>query len=190
MIEVGPDGVLLIETGYLQPTDARRLADGSTLIVESGNHRVIQVNAAGSIVWQFGVTGSAGAGTTKVNSPLKATRLHNGNTLIIDTGNNRVIEVRPNKQIARTFAAGLNAPHAATRLPNGNTMIADTGNHRVVEYSAQGQLVRSLAIGELVYDVESLANGNTLIAAGNTIAEYSPQGQLLRSRAIDEGLWW
>lgn len=163
----------------LRPSDARRLPNGNTLICDSGNHRVIEVNAAGQIVWQFGTTGVPGAGSTRLNSPHKCERLPNGNTMLVDTGNNRVIEVTAARQIVRSFASGLSAPHAAVRLANGNTLIADTGNQRTVELTLQGQLVRTLATEGVVYDVERLANGNTLCSGEFGIAEYTAAGQLV-----------
>ena len=35
------------------PHDAERLADGNTLIADTGNHRVIEVDYSGTIVWSY-----------------------------------------------------------------------------------------------------------------------------------------
>lgn len=171
------DFILWQRGGFDSPTEATRLPNGNTMIVEST--RVIEVNPADTIVWQFGVTGVPGAGP-RLNSPQKAERLPNGNTLIADTGNHRVIEVNPARQIVRTFSNGLNSPGSAKRLPNGNTLIADTGNNRIVEFNAAGLVLKRIATGVAVYDAERLANGNTLAGGDGWIREYSPQGQLLR----------
>jgi hypothetical protein len=179
VIEVDANGLVQREHDSLsQPTDARRLANGNTLLVDSGNHRVVEVNAAGQIAWQFGTTGVAGTGA-RLREPSKAERLPNGNTLLIDTGNHRVIEVNANRQIVRSFASGLSAPHAAVRLANGNTLIADTGNNRIVEMTSTGALVRTIATGTAVYDVERLANGNTLCSGEFGIREYNQFGQVV-----------
>ncbi|MNT78007.1 hypothetical protein D3C72_2171960 [compost metagenome] len=50
-------------TCYL-PNAATRLANGNTLIADTGNDRVIEVNAKGAIVWQ-----------TAAEQPLFAERL-------------------------------------------------------------------------------------------------------------------
>ena len=39
------------------PWDAERLDNGNTLITESGNNRVIEVNTVGTIVWEYDVYG-------------------------------------------------------------------------------------------------------------------------------------
>ena len=77
------------------PTDAERLSNGDTLIVDAMNDRVIAVRTSDydparanngfitrSIVWEYGS-----------NYPADAERLSNGNTLIAEAGNDRVIEV-------------------------------------------------------------------------------------------------
>src|SRR5882762_2113457 len=57
------------------------------------DNRVILVNEAGRIVWQYGTAGVAGA--NEVNTPVQTTALPNHDVLITDQGNERVIEVTP-----------------------------------------------------------------------------------------------
>ncbi|MFP5503285.1 MAG: hypothetical protein ACLGIN_12425, partial [Candidatus Sericytochromatia bacterium] len=68
---------------------AQRLANGNTLITDTGNHRVMEINARQQLVWMYGGKGDRG----QCFLPNSAVRLPNGNTLIADTGNDRVIEV-------------------------------------------------------------------------------------------------
>jgi hypothetical protein len=63
---------------------AKNPSPGNTLIADTLNNRVIEVDTDGNIVWSL----SAG-----LNYPRQAERLKNGNTLIADTKNNRAVEV-------------------------------------------------------------------------------------------------
>jgi uncharacterized protein (UPF0248 family) len=80
------------------PTDVQVMSDGSLLITDSGNHRVIEVTD-GEVVWQYGNAdllgggAGAGAGPGQLDGPRRAMRLETGETMILDTGNRRVIVV-------------------------------------------------------------------------------------------------
>jgi uncharacterized protein (UPF0248 family) len=63
-----------------EPSSAVRLATGNTLIVDAGNHRVVEIDSLGAVVWSYrptAVTGGQG-----VTDPVLARRLLNGNTLV------------------------------------------------------------------------------------------------------------
>jgi hypothetical protein len=75
------------------PRDADRLPNGNTLITDSRNHRVLEVDPAGREVWSF----------TGLALPYEADRLSNGNTLIADNNHRRVIEVDSSGQIVWTY---------------------------------------------------------------------------------------
>ena len=165
---------------FFPVSDAKPLGAGGLLLVDGEGHRVIELDGSGDIVWQFGTTGVAGAGATRLRFPEKAERLANGNTLIADTGNHRIIEVTPGNQLVWSFAA-LNAPHGAQRLANGNTLIADTGNQRIIEVTAARRLVRTIATNGPVYDVERLASGTILAGGAGWVREYTGAGQIVRS---------
>ncbi|MDA8051592.1 MAG: PQQ-binding-like beta-propeller repeat protein [Rhodospirillales bacterium] len=82
--------------GFLrQPDDSFRLADGTTLISDSGNQRVIRVDPAGRIVWQYGHTGRWGTAPGYLAAPNDAVPLRNGNILITTEYPPRVLEVTP-----------------------------------------------------------------------------------------------
>ncbi len=83
-------------------------ASGNVLIADSNdNHRVIEVRAddyvagaadlgysAGSVVWQYGVTGEIGTAPGYLNQARSPQRLPNGDTLITDAAGRRIIAVR------------------------------------------------------------------------------------------------
>jgi len=133
------------------PMHAR--ADGNTLITDSDNNRVIEVNSSGTIVWQ----------KTGLNNPTDAERLANGNTLIVEGGKNRVIEVNGSGTIVWEKTV-FPSPQDAERLANGNTLIVDRGYNRVIEVDSSGTIVWQKTGLSFPHDAERLANGNTLIA--------------------------
>lgn len=83
------------DPGQLQaPTFATRLSNGHTLIADTGNHRILEVNSRLQIVWQF-----AGTSDQALNKPTWAQRLSNGNTLIGFDWQTQLIEIDPLGQI-------------------------------------------------------------------------------------------
>jgi hypothetical protein len=152
-------------------------AGGNVIISDTGNDRVIIVNAAGSIIWNSAdVPLSDGS---QLHYPNDANLLSNGNILITDRDNHRALEITTAGtkvwQFGQTGVPGggatrLRGPHNADRLTNGNTVIADSNNQRIVEVSPAGGIVW-VHTGGLNWprDADRLANGNTLIVDSNNL---------------------
>jgi hypothetical protein len=94
------------------------------------DNRVILVNEAGEIVWQYGKAGVSGSGPDELNTPVQNPWLPNFHVLITDQANERIIEVRLDKKIVwqygMTGVTGcgfnqLNNPNSAELLANGHT---------------------------------------------------------------------
>jgi hypothetical protein len=168
VFEVDSAGNIIWEiTGFNHPTDAERLDNGNTLIVDidyplpSGS--VKEYTSEGNLVWQY----------TNLNTPYDAERLDNGNTLIADQHNHRVIEVNLDKQIVwkvdtnlkNTGKTYLRYPCDVERLTNGNTLIVDMYNNRIIEVEPDFDVIwESPWTGwPTIFDIERLDNGNTLI---------------------------
>jgi hypothetical protein len=184
-------------TSIVAPNDAERVGN-LTLISGTGapagteptcpngcqDNRVILVDMAGNIVWQFGQTGVPGSGPNQLNTPVCSVFLPNGDILITDQANERVIEVTPGKQIiwqyGTTGVTGtgpnhLNNPNSAELLANGDILIADENNNRVIEVTRGHQLVfqygnpNDTSILNLAAFASRLSNGDTLITdSGNS----------------------
>ena len=116
------------------------------------DNRVILVNRAGRIVWQYGKAGVAGSGFNRLNTPVQATFLPGGHILITDQANERVIEVNRQHHIVWQYGmngisgAGfneLNNPNSAQLLANGHILIADENNNRVIEVTRSHHIVWS-----------------------------------------------
>ncbi len=78
---------------------ASRLPNGHTLLTDSNNNRILELDRHHNFVWQY-VT-NTGAGSNANPLPTRAVRLFNGDTLISDQFNDRVIEVNHEGHIVR-----------------------------------------------------------------------------------------
>lgn len=141
VVELAANGQKVWEYGPVQATAAWRLANGHTLICESGAPgppavpRVIEVTPAGQIVWEYRTKNRAAA-------PQYAQRLANGRTLI--TLPDRIVEVDQQGHQVWASRASFQRAVQGTRLANGHTLVVDRGlgaGGRVVELDAGGRPV-------------------------------------------------
>ncbi|WP_380282547.1 hypothetical protein [Kitasatospora purpeofusca] len=225
MVEVDRDHNVLWQFGDGSPVagpnsivgtnDAERVGGGLTLIAGTGtpagaddscpiatfpngcpDNRVILVNRAGKIIWQYGQAGVTGSGFNELNTPVQNTALPNGNVLITDQGNERVIEVNKDHQIVwqygqtGTIGSGfdqLNNPNSAELLENGHILIADENNNRVIEVDRDHNIVFQYGSPSDTTTLNGAAfasrlrNGNTLITDSNNnrIVEINAQSQVV-----------
>ncbi len=176
---------------------AERLSGGLTIIAGTGipssatnpgcpDNRVIVVNQAGQIVWQYGQANVTGSDADQLNVPVSAVQLPNGDYLITDQGNNRVIEVNQAKAIVWWYgpangSGALNSPNSAELLANGHVLIADENNNRTIEVDKNGSIVWQYAdpsLGAVAF-ASRLPDGDTLVTdSGNArIIEVTPEGK-------------
>jgi hypothetical protein len=158
------------------------------------DNRVMLINKAGDIVWQYGQAGVTGSGDNQLNTPVQNTYLPNRDVLITDQGNQRVIEVTRHKKMVwqqgKTGVAGsgfnqLNNPNSAELLDNGNILIADESNNRVIEVDRRHRVVwhygspNSSKLNGAAF-ASRLPNGNTLITDSNNnrILEVTSAGKI------------
>lgn len=144
------------------------------------DNRVMLVDPAGTIIWQYGKAGVTGSGPDQLNAPVQNTWLPNTHILITDQGNQRVLEVTLDKKIAWQYGvtgvAGdgsdqLNNPNSAELLANGHVLIADESNNRVIEVNRQKQIVWSYGCATCTQlngaaFASRLPDGTTLITDG------------------------
>jgi len=174
-------------TGRVEIHSYQRLKDGNTLIAESGNTRLIEVDKNDQIVKVVPLT------VTKPN-PHRDTRmvpkLDNGNYLVCQEAEGKVREYDGTGKIVWEYAMALgdrprsdgHGPEGhgvevfgAVRLKNGNTLIAGGNNNRILEVNKAGKIVWSIDHKELpgitfawMTTLQVLPNGNIII--GNTHA--------------------
>jgi hypothetical protein len=160
----------------------QRLADGTTMIVESGPARILEVDRAGGITREIPLT---------VNSPSAHSDTRNARTTTAGT----VLVAHEKDGVVREYdAAGrvvweFDVPlfghdrrpghgpdafgdqvYSAVRLANGNTLIGTGNGHGVLEVTPGKELVWQVAQHDLpgvvlawVTQVERRPNGNTLV---------------------------
>ena len=90
---------------------ASRLPNGHTLITDSNNARIVEVDRHHAFVWQYVTNTQAGSNANPL--PTRGVRLADGDTLISDQYNHRVIEVTRDGDIVRQLGQ-LNAPGFGT----------------------------------------------------------------------------
>jgi hypothetical protein len=145
------------------------------------DNRVLLVDPAGQIVWQYGQFGQTGTGWDLLSTPVQCTWLPDGHVLITDQGNNRIIEVNLRKQIvweypgSNTNAADqLNSPNSAELLHDGRILISDQNNNRAIEVTREDHIVKTFTAGgtvNIVAFASRLPNGDTLLTdSGNSRA--------------------
>lgn len=160
-----------------------RLADGSTMIAESGVARIIEVDRDGKLLRQIPLTidrPSTHSDTRLVRSTESQTYLvaheSDGKVREYDRETGKVVwdfEVPMFGQKARKGhgpEAFGNRLFAAIRLANGNTLIATGNGHSVLEVSPEKQIVWQIHQEDLpnvrlawVTTLEVLPNGNRVI---------------------------
>ena len=156
------------------------------------DNRVLLVDPAGQIVWQYGQFGQTGSGWDLLNTPVQSTWLPDNHVLITDQGNNRIIEVNLRKEIvweypgANTNATDqLNSPNSAELLPDGHILIADQANNRAIEVTRNDHIVKTFSAGGTISTLafaSRLPNGDTLLTdSGNSRA--------VEVNAHDEVVW-
>ncbi len=223
VIEIDPAGNIVWQFGngpgdtsassIVGTNDAERVGDltlmsgtgippgGTTNCKKSGcvDNRVLLVDQAGDIVWQYGEFGVTGFGPNQLNTPVQNTYLpqpnHDDHVLITDQGNERIIEVRRSDhaivwQYGQNGVMGilpnqLNNPNAAELLTNGNILIADENNNRAIEvtHTMPSTIVATFTARGTVSGVafaSRLPNGHTLLTDSNNnrIVEVEPNDKV------------
>jgi hypothetical protein len=190
---VGPNDISA--KSILGVNDAQRVGD-LTLMAGTGvpaglepncptgcvDNRVILVDRAGQIKWQYGTFGVTGFGDNELNTPVQDTWLPNRHVLITDQANERIIEVNQAHHIVWQYGTNgftgmgpneLNNPNSAELLENRHILISDENNNRVIEVNRNHEIVWQYP---QVIDpnklngaafASRLENGNTLITDSN-----------------------
>ena len=189
--------------GAVESHAFQRLKDGLTMIAESGNQRIIEVDRLGKIVHEVPLTvehPSSHRDTRRVR------KLENGNYLVCHEGDGVVREYDPSGKVVWFYKLDLagqpRTPNHdghgvevfnALRLRNGNTLIAGGNNNRVFEVTPNGKTAWSIERDELpgihlcwVTSLQVLPNGHIIF--GNTHA--GPDNPQLIEVTRDKKVVW
>ena len=160
----------------------QRLDDGTTMVAESGNRRIVEVDAAGKLVKEVPL---------KVEKPdphrdtRMARKLPTGHYLVCHEADGAVREYDGTGKVVWEYRLDLGGRprspghgpeghgtevYGAVRLPSGNTLIAGGNNNRVIEVDPSGKVVWSIDQKELpgitlawVTTLQVLPNGNVIV---------------------------
>jgi hypothetical protein len=171
----------------------QRLPEGLTMVAESGNRRIVEVDRDGKIVKEIALQ-------VDHPDPHRDTRmvrkLASGNYLVCHEADGVVREYDESGKVVWSYQLDLagrpespghgpeghgTAVFGALRLPSGNTLIACGNGNRVIEVTPEGKTVWSLEQKELpgitlawVTTLQVLPSGNIIV--GNCHAgEANPQ---------------
>lgn len=192
------DGAKKIEVHAYQ-----RLANGWTMIAESGASRIIEVDSQGAIQKQFPLAVSS----SNAHSDTRLVRkLDNGHYLVAHEADQVVKEYDTEGKVIWEFAIPLfgkepkkgHGPEAfggkcfaATRLRNGNTLIATGNGHSVLEVTPDKEIVWKIEQNDLpgitlawVTNVEERENGNFLIGNCHAGPENPQIIELTRDKEV------
>ncbi len=169
-------------TGAIEIHACQRLDNGKTMIAESGNQRVVEVDKTGAIVHEVPLT----VDKPHPHRDTRMVRKTAANTyLVCHEGDGKVREYDGTGKVIWEYALDLagrprtnghgveghgTEVYGAVRLNNGNTLIAGGNANRVIEVDRTGKTVWSLEQKDLpgitlawVTTLHVLPNGNIIV---------------------------
>ena len=157
--------------------------DGSRLIADTRNHRILRIATDGSV-------GELRAADANFCSPSFVARSGDQRFLLCDAGNRRVIEINAAGLTTWQYGPGLGNGRwfsfpRSVEIFEGGYLVADTANDRVVHMSGgEPRELCSKATSDLFWPrcARSLVSGSLLIADGRNsrIIEVSRDGAILK----------
>ncbi len=178
----------------------QRLANGRTMIAETGNKRIIEVSSSGKIEAEIKLQ-------VDKPHPHRDTRLvrktAQGTYLVPHENDGVLREYDANSKVIWDYKIELVGPatpthqghgihlYSAYRLPNGNTLIGGGNNNRVLEVNPQREIVWSIDRQELagiklfwVTQLHALPNGNVVITNTHAGGAYPQIIEVNRDKEI------
>jgi len=173
------------KSGYDGPIEvhaAQRLDDGLTMVAETGNKRIVEVDSSGQVVKEVPLT----IDNPHPHRDMRLVRkLKTGNYLVAHEGDGMIREYDPQGKVVWSYKLDLagrprsdgHGPeghgtecYGAWRLANGNTLIGCGNGNRIIEVTPEGKTAWSIEQQELpgvklawVTMLEVLPGGNIVI---------------------------
>jgi hypothetical protein len=182
VIEVNPEGEVVWVCGGGQRFThaARRLPSGSTIVADTNNDRIFEVDRDGRTLFsseQWGGGKGLMSDGTGLSYPNNIFVMGNDLFMVTSRNSNRFVVVDRAGRIHMESRGELKHPHNCEALPNGNVIVADSDHNRAREMDAEGRVVWEYDVGlQWPRDANRLPNGNTLIAdsKNSRVIEVTP----------------
>jgi len=187
-------------TGPIEVHAFERYSNGLTMIAESGNGRLIEVDRSGKIVWEMKL---------KIDKPNfhTDTRLVRktpaGTYLVPHERDGAVREYNSKGEVLWEYRIELTGTpsgshqghgtsvYSAYRLPSGNTLIGGGNNNRVLEVNPKGEIVWKIDQNELpgirlywVAQLHALPNGNVVVTNAHAGPDYPQIFEVTRKKEV------
>ena len=159
--------------GYLnQPDDAFLLKDGSVMVADASNNRILFISAAGQPTGQIGNGAAAHTPGTSINYPNGDTPLANGNILVSEINGSWIDEYTPAGKLVWTVQMpSVNYPSDPQQLGPDSYLMTDynpPGEGKVLTFTREGTM-------PWVYDVKA---GDAMLKKPS-LAERFPNGLIM-----------
>ena len=199
VLEVARDGSVVEQLGRWRdpgrrgdrlssPRAAWEAPDGTRLVADTRNDRILKVAAGGAIE-------ILPQPTDGLSSPTFAVMLQNGNVLICDAGNRRVVECDARGDVVLHCGESpvgrrlFSFPRSVETLPGGGLLVCDTAHDRVVVVQNGGHSAWPMKPeGELFWPrcARVHPSGSLLVADGRNgrVLEIASSGEVLRQLEV------
>jgi hypothetical protein len=168
----------------------QRLVNGRTLVGENSTGRVLELDAAGQIVFTLQTTPSK---LGEHHNMRMARKLDNGNYLVCHSGLRQVKEYTPDGRVVWEVQVVGGVAFAALRTPKGTTLV--TSLDQVTEYDDKGAKVWEFACRDLpelklqnLTGMHLLANGNLVLGCYRAYQDGAGCG-LIEITREKEAVW-
>lgn len=166
-----------------RPRCARQLDDGTLLVCDSHNHRILAIGRDGAV---SRIRPAAG----ELLSPSFAARLDNGHHLVCDAGNRSVLELDPAGRVVWGEGADLvrhrhlSFPRSVHYRGDGRYLVADSAHNRVVDFDRDGPREHRVDDARALFwprAAHETPGKSLLIADGRNarVLEVAPDGRVL-----------
>ena len=151
-----------IPTNLQRPHSLSWTQEGTILVADTGNNRILELNRQLGAIWVYG--GETLEASSPIQAPLAATRLADGNTAIIDSGSKRVIIVSPEKEVLRQLGTQKELPDPSCLFRRGDDprLWVGDASGKILCYDEQGTVLRSIT------QVKSPPKPNDLFGSAGT----------------------
>ncbi|HMA37824.1 MAG TPA: glycosyltransferase family 39 protein, partial [Chloroflexia bacterium] len=191
---VAPTAVLTAAAGLQEPRGIGVARNGDLYIADSGNHRVVHLDAAGKLLGTWGSATTVSApGKFGVIGDLAVTPDGQVATIDVATGDLQVFA--PDGRVVRTVPGVAPNSSGLAVGPDGRFWIANTGGSRVLRFTPAGELEATITGAggteqpfEQPIDVAVAPDGTAYVVdLRRRIMQLDAGGRIVRHWAVDVG---